>query len=222
MTTQDRYAAAALVADALEAELKRLRWWTVQAPPPAAFEDMGAFGQGTLGFAQWIQFVLVSRIREIASERGEFPSGSEVGAYAVRELDGAPDADRLIQLLHKVDALAVSAPTLDDLVETGIEAPAPADDDTPVPPAETVQLGDTRLPAVLYTLIGVLPQFEGEALEDQLETYDTFLAILSPVVRPELSALLLKAAAGTADPASRARIERAAHAVARGGRAAER
>ena len=58
-------------------------------------------------------------------------------------------------------------------------------------------LGDTTLPTVIHTLIGVLPQFEGEDLEDQLRlrTYDTFLHVLSPVVHPELSALLRQAAA---------------------------
>jgi hypothetical protein len=58
---------------------------------------------------------------------------------------------------------------------------------------------------VIHTLIGVLPQFEGEDLKDQLRSYDTFLHVLSPVVRPELSALLRRAAAAAA---SRARIER--------------
>ncbi|MBI3370301.1 MAG: hypothetical protein HY017_00910 [Betaproteobacteria bacterium] len=89
-------------------------------------------------------------------------------------------------------------------------------------PADSVRLGDTRVPAVLHTLAGVLPQAEGEALESQLESYDIFLGILSPAVRPEVSALLLKAAGVAADPAQRARIERAAASVARGGCAAER
>jgi len=77
---------------------------------------------------------------------------------------------------------------------------------------------------LLAAVMGLLPskgtlKFEGEDLEDQLRTYDTFLHVLSPAVRPELSALLRKAAAAAKDPVSRARIERAARDVAAGGHA---
>ena len=50
-----------------------------------------------------IQFVFMERIRDIVNEEGEFPSESNVGAYAVRELDGDPDA--LTQRLCELDDL---------------------------------------------------------------------------------------------------------------------
>jgi len=78
------HAKVAAIADALEAELRRLGRWSVQRPPPEAFENMGAFGGRTLAFEQWIQFVLLERIREIVSTRGAFPSSPQVGVYAVR------------------------------------------------------------------------------------------------------------------------------------------
>jgi len=211
------HAKVAAIADALEAELRRLGRWSVQRPPPEAFENMGAFGGRTLAFEQWIQFVLLERIREIVSTRGAFPSSSQVGVYAVRELDGDPEAGELCSLLSTLDwvieHLGASPPE---------RAPAPPPEPEPIPGdpnRETITLGDTTLPAVISTLIGVLPQFEGEDLEDQLRTYDTFLHVLSPVVRPELSALLRTAAAAAKDPVSRARIERAARDVAAGGHA---
>jgi uncharacterized protein YqcC (DUF446 family) len=215
--TEDLHAKIAAIADALEAELRRLGRWSAQQPPPEAFENMGAFGGRTLAFEQWIQFVLLERIREIVSTSGVFPSGSQVGVYAVRELDGDPDAGELCSLLS----------TLDWVIEhRGASPPerAPAPEPEPAagpgdPNRQTITLGDTTLPAVIHTLIGVLPQFEGEDLEDQLRTYDTFLHVLSPVVRPALSALLRTAAAAAKDPASRARIERAARDVAAGGHA---
>jgi len=200
------------LADALEAELRAINRWSDRPPPPEAFHDMGAFGGRTLGFEQWIQFVLIPRIRTIVSERGELPSQSAVGAYAVRELDGDPDADRLCSLLSR----------LDWLIEYRTESPdgPPArEPDAPETAPDTIALGDTGLPSVIYTLVDVLPQFEGEGLEAQLQTYDVFLGVLSPVVRPELSALLRKAAAATGDPVSRARIERAARSIADGGQA---
>jgi len=165
--------------------------------PAEAFENMGAFGENTMTFDQWMQFVLVPRLRGIVRDRDEFPSGSALAVYAVRALDGDPDGERLHELLYEIDQLAERVNGAPDSVALGGE-----------------------LPPVVYSLLEVLPQFEGDDLESQLQTYDTFLAICSPAVRSELSALLTNAAAATTNATSRARIEQAAQAVARGDRAA--
>ncbi len=91
--------------DEIEAELKHLGRWSEQPPPPQAFENMGPFGMRTMAFEQWLQFVLIPRVREIIATRGQFPSSSSVSAYAVREWDGVPDVDRLLTLLSEFDAL---------------------------------------------------------------------------------------------------------------------
>ena len=184
---------------------------------------MGAFGENTMTFEQWIQFVLVPRLRGIVRDRDEFPAGSELAVYAVRALDGDPDAERLHELLHELDRLVDRVNGAAD-TDNGLRRAVFGDEgesSVSSAPVETVSIGDDKLPAVVYSLLEVLTQFEGEDLESQLQTYDTFLAMLSPAVRPELSALLTKAAAATASAASRARIEQAALAVARGNRAAE-
>jgi len=216
MTDAELRDAVAALADAVELELRGLGRWSAEPPPPEAFENMGAFGGGTMAFEQWIQFVLLPRIREIVRTHGRFPSGSEVGVYAVRALDGDYDADGLCSLLSR----------LDWIIERRSEPPERAPAPPPEPPAsdadtDTVRLGGTRLPKVVYKLIELLPRphYEGQSLDDQLGQFDGNLEILSPVVRPELSALLMKAAAATDDPVRRARIERAARDVAAGGRA---
>jgi uncharacterized protein YqcC (DUF446 family) len=175
-----------------------LHRWREQPLHAEAFENMGAFGENTMTFDQWMQFVLVPRLREIVRDREEFPSGSELAAYAVHALGGDPDFESLHELLYEIDQLVEPVNGAADRVDLGGE-----------------------LPPVVYSLLDVLPQFEGDDLESQLQTYDTFLAICSPAVRPELSALLTKAAASTTNATSRARIEQAAQAVARGDRAAE-
>ena len=86
---------------------------------------------------------------------------------------------------------------------------------------DEIQSGAEELPAVLYTLAGVLPQFTGKDLEDQLQTYDSFLAVLSPIARLDLATLLRSAAAKTTDNTARARIAAAADSIEKGGRAAE-
>ena len=214
----DPYADAGALADRLEAELKQLGRWS-QAPLPAsAYENMGAFGENTMAFEQWIQFVLLDRLREIVRTRGQFPPGSQLATYAVRALDGDPDSGPLHDLLYAVDRLVArmnGAPQ-----NEGETEPRPEEEQEPAPTAPTVTLGDSTIPAVLYSVADTLPQFEGDDLESQLQTFDIFLEILSPAVRPEISALLRTAAAATESPATRTRIEAAADAVARGGRAA--
>ena len=165
---------------------------------------MGAFGENTMTFDQWLQFVLVPRLYEIVRDREALPTRSQLAAYAVRALDGDPDPGQIHDILYEIDRLANG----DEDETFATEAAAAAD---------TVSIGDRELPAVIHSLIQVLPQFEGDDLESQLETYDTFLAVLSPEVRPELSALLRQAAARTTNRPTRSRIEQAADSVARGG-----
>ena len=88
-------------------------------------------------------------------------------------------------------------------------------------PSDRVALGQTELPPVLRSQADVLPQFTGEALEAQLQTFDMFLSILSPAARPEVAALLRRAAERTADAVSAKRIMKAAMHVGAGLRAAE-
>ena len=216
----DRYAAAAALADLLEAELKRLGRWSLERPSPGTFENMGAFGTNTMSFEQWMQFVLLERIREIIGARGTFPSGAQLSVHAVREFDGDFDAERLIAILRKIDLLAGGVPRLDDLPEPEPPA-APASEPAPADAGDdTIAMGGTRLPRVAYTMADLLPRphYEGQDIEEQLQTFQMWLDILSPVVRPELSALFTKAAAATTDPARRERLERAARDIAAGGR----
>lgn len=91
--------------------------------------------------------------------------------------------------------------------------------DSAAPPPSVVY-GSTEIPIVVFTLADLLPRFEGDDLESQLQTYDIFLSSLSPTVRPIISNLLLEAAQKTPNEASKMRIMEAARSVADGGRAA--
>lgn len=196
----------------IEEELKRLNRWQSDPLPAEKFENMGAFGSNTMTFEQWLQFILIPRIRQIVKDHDEFPSNSMLATYAVRVFDGDYEATRLQELLYDIDQLINSpanyTPRQEDKREKFVNP-------------ETVALGDTTIPEVIYTLAGLLPQFEGNDLESQLQTYDTFLSILSPSVRPAFVELLQKAAGLTSNPASKQRIEQAARSIGQGGRAAE-
>lgn len=90
---------------AIEHELRALGLWQDTPPPAERLAFTAPFGADTLGFCEWLQWVLVERVRSILTEGGEFPRSSAVGTHAVRELDGYPGAEALIARLAEFDAL---------------------------------------------------------------------------------------------------------------------
>lgn len=97
------YADASEYADLIEQELRKIGVWSEVRPPEEAFQSTRAFFGDTMSFYQWLQFVLVPRIRSIVADCGSFPARSQVGSYAVRELDGEDRAAELIAVLIRFD-----------------------------------------------------------------------------------------------------------------------
>lgn len=94
------------LADAIEAELRRIQVWNESPAPFDRIAAGGAFGGGSVPFPEWVQVVLLARLREVAAGTIEAPARSQVGVYAVRELSGLPEYEPLIDLLVAVDRLA--------------------------------------------------------------------------------------------------------------------
>ena len=65
----------------------------------------GAFGVGAVPFEYWLHVILVPRLNSAASGEMAIPRASSVAAHAVREWAGAPDRDRLIELLTDLDEI---------------------------------------------------------------------------------------------------------------------
>ena len=197
-------------ANEIEAELKRLHRWDENPLPEEKFENMGAFGSKTMGFEQWIQFVLIERIHEIVKEEGEFPSESNVGVYAIRVFDTDPEASELTHLLSELDALI--NPESESFVSDPNEFRG-----QPILDGST---DDLPLPVVVYQLAEVLPSFEGDALESQLQTFDVFLAHTDVQGTKAIVQLLYAASERTTSTKERLRIRKAAMDVDKGERAA--
>ncbi|MDZ4714770.1 MAG: YqcC family protein [Cytophagales bacterium] len=200
----DLYSSVALKAEAIEAELRRLGRWDSQPLPEVQFMDMGPFGSNTMVFEQWIQFVLLPRIHDIIVKRDEFPVKSQVATYAVRNFDGDPNAETLIDLLSGFDKLFNT---------NGVVSS--------IPPFQPQKPEDRDPVAVMTTLTNILPLFEGDALESQLQTFDNFLSVLDSSMRPAVSELLHQASLLTSSEVSRKRIQQAAGNVLRGERVSE-
>ena len=99
------YAIAQKKIDAIEAEMKRIGYWQSEPLDPDQYDFERAFAMDTMVFSQWLQFIFIPRVKEIVATAGEFPPRSMVGAQAVREFDGAPEASDLVRLLSEFDAL---------------------------------------------------------------------------------------------------------------------
>jgi uncharacterized protein YqcC (DUF446 family) len=84
--------------------MRSIGLWQNEPLRPEQLDFKQAFAMDTMTFAQWLQFIFLVRVREAVASN-EFPSSSSVGAQAVREFDGQPDADRLLTLLSEFDAL---------------------------------------------------------------------------------------------------------------------
>ena len=89
----------------LKAELRGLGYWQTDPLRPEQYQFKQAFGTDTMAFTQWLQFVLIPRVRAIINNQEEFPDTNQVGAQAVREFDGVPEARGLVALLSEFDAL---------------------------------------------------------------------------------------------------------------------
>ena len=214
MTDESTYELAKEKIGQIEEELKRIGRWTSEQLPTEKFENMGAFGENTMAFEQWIQFILVPRVHQIVQEKDQFPDNSMLATYAVRVFDGDPETDRLHGLLYEFDLL--TGGVTDEKPFSDYEISCDVINNS----VGKVSIGDESIPEVLYSLADVLPHFTGEDLESQLQTYDDFLSILSPSLRPAIAGLLKKAAGSCELPESKLRIEQAASSVANGGRAA--
>ncbi|HCW07777.1 MAG TPA: hypothetical protein DGG95_10485 [Cytophagales bacterium] len=199
-------------ANEIKIELKRLQRWDDNPMPEEKFEQMGAFGQGAMSFEQWIQFVLIDTIKEIVTHQGDFPSESNVGAYAVREFDGDPAASKLIQLLLELDSLIN--------VDTVYEESLPNSNEYRGEPILGGHVSQLPIPPVAYQLAEVLPSFEGDALEAQLQTFDMFVVNTTEQGKEIIAKLLFEAAEKTVGEKERLRIKKAALSIQNGAPAA--
>jgi uncharacterized protein YqcC (DUF446 family) len=87
--------------DEVEREMKAAGLWD-EGPEPQA---KGNFME--MGFEAWLQWVFLPNARK-AAEEGRLPEKSQVGPIALRQYDyhgHAPEADRLLRLLHAFDDL---------------------------------------------------------------------------------------------------------------------
>ena len=87
------------LANEVEIEMKRLGLSGARNEAPIAD---GAFGGSAMTFDEWLQLVFLPNLRSAALS-DTLPTRSDVAVAAVRNLDGVPGTERLIELLSRID-----------------------------------------------------------------------------------------------------------------------
>ena len=88
----------------IEAELRRLGLWGQQPPPPQALASLTPFCHDTLFFEQWLQWVLLVRLKQVVEHDEECPASSEITPLAEYRLAQLKlPATALLRLIERLD-----------------------------------------------------------------------------------------------------------------------
>ena len=90
--------------EALEQALQEWGLWTAIAPSPEALASHMPFCCDTLSLQQWLQWLLVPRIRAILEAQAPLPARSSIAPYAEVVWPATPPYDALIALLRDLDS----------------------------------------------------------------------------------------------------------------------
>lgn len=101
----DLYSEVEFKLSAIEAEMKRIGYWSFKSLPDEAYDFQKAFAMDTMAFSQWLQFIFIPRVRSIIEQKGDFPSESMVGLQAARDFEGDGNASELVTMLSEFDGL---------------------------------------------------------------------------------------------------------------------
>jgi uncharacterized protein YqcC (DUF446 family) len=90
----------------IEREMRNLQLWSDDSPAPAAMASRMPFCYDTMQFAQWLQWVLLPRMRIILEERGALPESSDIWPLAEHEFEQLEqDTSQLLSLIRSFDEL---------------------------------------------------------------------------------------------------------------------
>jgi uncharacterized protein YqcC (DUF446 family) len=103
--TAARERALIAVVDGLEAELRRMRLWEPVPPSEELLASPQPFCVDTLALSQWLQWLLIPRMRKIFAGDGELPTASAIHPYAEDCFEHLDDPSNLLLLIERFDGL---------------------------------------------------------------------------------------------------------------------
>ena len=108
--TAARERALIAVVDGLEAELRRMRLWEPAPPREELLASPQPFCIDTLALSQWLQWMLIPRMRKIFAGDGELPTRSAIHPYAEDCFEHLDDPSSLLLLIRRFDGLIRGEP----------------------------------------------------------------------------------------------------------------
>jgi uncharacterized protein YqcC (DUF446 family) len=105
MSVDQRERALVKVVDDLEAELRRMRLWEREPPSEASLASTKPFCIDTLELSQWLQWLLIPRMRNIFAGYGDLPTRSAIYPLAEDCFEHLEDPTRLLMLIERFDRL---------------------------------------------------------------------------------------------------------------------
>ena len=108
--TAARERALIAVVDGLEAELRRMQLWEPVPPREELLASPQPFCVDTLALSQWLQWLLIPRMRKIFAGDGELPTRSAIHPYAEDCFEHLDDPSNLLILIERFDGLIRGEP----------------------------------------------------------------------------------------------------------------
>ena len=93
------------VIDGLEAELRRIDLWEHAPPSQQMLASKEPFCFDTLALSQWLQWLLIPRMREIFAGEGSLPTRSAIHPLAEDCFGHLDDPSTLLMLIERFDRL---------------------------------------------------------------------------------------------------------------------
>lgn len=94
----------------IERELRQLGWWQSEAPSAEALASQTPFCVDTLAFEQWLQWILLPRMKMLLESDGPLPAVSGIKAMAEMAYREQPVKVRgLLDLLGEFDRVLTRA-----------------------------------------------------------------------------------------------------------------
>ena len=105
MQPDQRERALIAVVDDLEAEMRRMQLWEHVPPSDQSLASTRPFCVDTLGFLQWVQWLLIPRMRRIFAGEESLPTRSAIYPYAEDCVAHLDDPRALLALIERFDRL---------------------------------------------------------------------------------------------------------------------
>ena len=105
MRAADKYEHLMNLLNELQTELKLAGLWSDTEPSKALLSSIQPFGLDTLTFYEWLQFVLVKKLRLICDRRESLPDSSDVTTMAEEVFKSdeitAPEVIRILNIIDR-------------------------------------------------------------------------------------------------------------------------